>query len=69
VSATHECPCGCRAEIANRMFACKPGWFRLPRELRRAIWATAGRSLLNPARAGAVIDAISWYRDNPRKAA
>ena len=38
---THTCHApGCRTAVPPKMFACRPHWFALPRQLRDAIWAT-----------------------------
>jgi hypothetical protein len=31
---THECPGGCGRQVARRLLACKPCWFRLPKIYR-----------------------------------
>jgi hypothetical protein len=57
--STHVCP-GCRrAQVAWHLFACRPCWYRLPLEKRRAITDAYGR---NPAaHRAAMTDAINWY--------
>lgn len=61
----HRCPCGCDANIPNRMFACRAGWARLPFELQAAIVATAHRTLADTHRAEIVSDAYEFLQRNP----
>lgn len=65
VSDTHDCPCGCGGQVPRRMFACKPGWFRLPKEIRDRIWS-AHRAGLAGKHRDAMAAAMIWYRANPR---
>lgn len=58
----HRCPKpNCRQIIPNHLFACAPHWYELPRDLRRAIYATATRPLTDPQRAQIVRDAIAAW--------
>lgn len=62
-AGTHRCPGGCGAAVHNRLFACRSCWAALPRDLQRPIVDTVGRSLLDPARLGAVQVARRFYRE------
>lgn len=63
---THECPCGCGAQIERAKLACKPGWFRLPAELRHFINSAYRSRLRSPEpHQRAIREALEWYRDNP----
>lgn len=63
-TAVHRCPCGCGSNIPNHLYACRPGWYRLPAEIRSAIWGTVKLTLLHPDRRAALSAAAEWYRDN-----
>lgn len=61
---THPCPAGCGAVVLNHRFACRPCWYRLPRDLREPITATYR---VDPdAHHHAMSDAVRWYADNPK---
>lgn len=61
--STHDCPCGCRAQIPRHRFSCYDSWQRLPVELKRAI---TGNYRRNPiAHARAMGEARAWLRDEP----
>jgi hypothetical protein len=62
---THTCPCGCGVQVPNNLYACRIGWYRLPKEIRNSIWATAKLGLLHPDRREVLEAAREWYRDNP----
>jgi hypothetical protein len=62
---THQCPRPeCSRKVSDDMFACRPDWFALPAEHRRAIWDT-WRSGDEAGHAVAMADAIEWYREHP----
>lgn len=55
----HTCPGRCgRADIPDRLFACGPCWYRLPRESRRRITSNVRGTVEH---AQAMLDAQSWY--------
>lgn len=62
----HNCPCGCGAVVPNRLYACRPGWARLPLPIKDMIRSTVKAPLLSPARLDALRASRDWYRDNPR---
>ena len=63
---THECPCGCGAQIERDKLACKRGWFRLPADLRHSInQAYRLRHSVPAAHSQVLAEALAWYRDNP----
>lgn len=62
---THACPGNCGVRVPNHLYACRVDWYRLPKEIRSAIWGTAKLSLLAPGRRAALEAAREWYRDNP----
>jgi hypothetical protein len=69
-TSTHDCPGGCGAQVARHMLACKRDWYRLPKELREAVWdgwqrRRSGRPNGVRDHARAVRAAIDWYVDNP----
>jgi hypothetical protein len=57
----HRCPCGCGRKVSNRFFACGPGWYRLPRDLRRPI---TGNTIGSAEHLAAMVDARRWFREN-----
>jgi hypothetical protein len=61
----HRCPCGCDGNVPDRVFACRSGWARLPRDMRGAIRRTAGRPILDQERADIIVAAIEFYRSTP----
>jgi hypothetical protein len=65
-SDTHLCPCGCKAQVPDKMYACKRGWFRLPKHIRDGIWGTYGLPSTDPVRRDALTTASEWYSDNSR---
>jgi hypothetical protein len=63
-AGTHTCPCGCGKQIANRLFACRAGWYRLPKNIRSAIHTCHTTGDVAGHRE-AMADACTWYRGNP----
>jgi hypothetical protein len=64
-SAFHACP-GCnRIAVHNRRLACRPCWFRLPKQHRQAVTdAKPG----TPQHRAALFHALTWYSQNPLEA-
>jgi hypothetical protein len=58
----HDCPGGCGARVPRWKFACKPCWFRLPREIREKISAQYRRDAA--AHRAAMREAMVWYQDH-----
>ena len=58
----HRCPCDCGGHVPNRLYSCKPSWFRLPRDLRQQI---TGNRIGSEEHALGMIDARRWFRENP----
>jgi hypothetical protein len=64
---THTCPGGCgRAGVPFRLLACQPCWYRLPRDIRRALQTVKRHT---PQHRDALEVAIGWYDANPLKGA
>lgn len=61
---THPCPGECGSNVPNRLFACRPCWQRLPRDLAQPILATY--RIDDMAHLRAMADARRWYRANAR---
>lgn len=62
---THQCPRPeCSRAVPDDMFACKPDWFALPKDIRDLIWA-AWRTDDLDGHAEATADAMTWYREHP----
>lgn len=62
---SHECPrpeCS-RDDVPDDMFACRPDWFALPERIRADIWS--GYRGEGADHAGAMAEAIEWYREHP----
>jgi hypothetical protein len=52
---THRCPRrGCSVQVPDRVFSCRPDWFKLSAPVRAAIQATASKNLLDPERRAAI---------------
>jgi hypothetical protein len=69
VRDTHTCPCGCGGQVPRHQLACKPGWFRLPADLRGWVGAAYRTRRADPdGHFRALRAAIQWYRDHPRTA-
>lgn len=62
----HACPAGCGAQVQSHMFACTNDWYRLPKEIRDAIWRGYRREPLGEAHTAAMVAGDEWYRDHPR---
>lgn len=66
MTTSHPCPCGCGTQIDRQKLACAPSWFRIPKDLRDALWQSYrrdGRGSLPHLRA--VSRCVEWLRDNP----
>lgn len=64
-----RCPApDCGRKIKPGMFACKPHWFEIPKDIRNEIWAT-WRRLTSPHRSSVASDrsALDAYREAERK--
>jgi hypothetical protein len=60
---SHRCPApGCQIIVKSAMLACKPHWFQLSKPVREAIWATVGKSTLDPDRRAALTAAMEEWR-------
>jgi hypothetical protein len=61
----HQCPGGCGNDrIASNRFACRACWYRLPAQLRAAVWEGYRQQPLGEAHRAAMADAREWYRNN-----
>jgi hypothetical protein len=59
----HDCPGGCGRSVAYERLACSGCWYRLPLDLRTAVWDTWKARRAHPAaHRMAVSDAYQWYR-------
>lgn len=56
---THDCPGGCKKQVAFELFACRPCWYRLPYAMRQAINRTYGKDMAGHATA--MQAARDWY--------
>lgn len=61
---THGCPCGCGRQVPQHLYACRAGWFRLPNDIRTAIWRGYRRND-TAGHMAAMMEAAQWYEDNP----
>jgi len=62
---THPCPRPeCSRKVADDMFACRPDWFALPKDIRALIWDT-WRSADEEGHHEAMRAAVEWYREHP----
>lgn len=65
-TSTHPCPCGCGVPISQNRLSCPRSWYRIPKELRDALWLAYrrdGQGSLPHLRA--VARCVEWLRDNP----
>lgn len=62
----HDCPGGCGRAVERNKLSCPQDWKRLPKELRNKV-TTAWRRGTRAEHDAAVVAAIDWYRNNPRK--
>jgi hypothetical protein len=70
MSDTHGCPGDCGAQVPRHQLACKPCWFRLPKDLRDDVnYACRRRAVDASSHRRALRAAMNWYHDNPRTAA
>lgn len=66
MTADHKCPAsGCIARVPNRLLACVPHWNALSKPTQDAIYATARKNLLDPARRAALADAREEWKTQP----
>jgi len=66
---SHACPapdCTSDRPVPSHMFACRADWFRLPKDLRNRVWATADDPF-SDERAEVVAECVEYYQANPRK--
>lgn len=64
---THQCPGGCGADVEEYRLACPLCWYRLPKDLRTAIWQKWQTRKTDPfAHLRACTMALKWYRLHPR---
>jgi len=62
----HTCPgCGKPPGVPSHLFAHRPCWYRLPANLRAAIWQSYRDQPLGDAHRAAMTAARKWYRNNP----
>lgn len=60
----HRCPGGsCGRSVPPNQLACRACWYRLPVELRSAIWKAWRDSPVKHREL--VAEAIQWFKDNP----
>lgn len=66
--ATHPCPGGCGRQLLLPGQPCNDCRLRLPGPIRARLHVTTVRRHTAPAQyQDALISALAWYRDNPRK--
>lgn len=64
---THDCPGGCGRQVSPERLACRPDWYRLPKDIRDRIWREwYGAGPGTQTHRTAISYAYAWYRDNPR---
>lgn len=61
---THSCPGRCGRQVPNRLFACGPHWYRLPRDMQRGI---TGNRRGTDAHWQAIADAMDWHREQDER--
>jgi hypothetical protein len=62
---THDCPHPtCGRQVPLTQFACRNHWYRIPKDMRDAIWA-GYRSGDTLGHMQAMSDARRWLRENP----
>lgn len=60
----HRCPKrGCRVQLQESIFSCKPHWYDLSEPVRDAIWATKNLGLVHPDRQAAIKSAREEWGD------
>jgi hypothetical protein len=69
MAPTHDCPGGCGQQIPQRHLACKWDWYRLPTDIRTAVWNGYRLQRWGPEHSAALADALDWYAANPRQEA
>jgi hypothetical protein len=64
--SSHACPgVGCRMRVRPDRLACSNHWYRLPKELRDAVWLAWQNSPGSSEHMAAMAEAVRWYRENP----
>ena len=59
----HRCPSiGCDAQVPSGMFACRPHWFQLPKDIRDSIWAGYRAQPGGVAHWAAMEDAMDFFQ-------
>lgn len=62
---THLCPGGCGKQVPSHLYACRYDWFRLPINIRNAIWhAYTNHGQLSSQHVEAMNNARTWYEEN-----
>lgn len=59
---SHQCPAaGCPQKVADHLLMCRPHWYKVPRDLRNAVWAAwrNGAGAGTPEHRRAIADAIA----------
>jgi hypothetical protein len=59
---SHECPVrGCKIRVAADKLMCRADWYRVPRPMRDAVWATwrSGAGAGTPAHTAAITAAVA----------
>lgn len=64
-TTTHACPGGCGTQVDRTRYACRPCWFRVPKDMRQAIYA-AWHASDHSAHRAAMADAKVWLDAHPR---
>lgn len=66
---SHLCPAaGCRRQVSPDRLMCRPHWYRVPKPLRDAVWATwrSGAGVGTSAHAEAILAAIAAASEDDR---
>lgn len=61
---THDCPGGCGRDVQYDYLSCRVCWYRLPLDLRNAVW-DSWKVRDMKAHGAALKDARQWYVANP----
>ena len=74
MTGVHACPGvtvtgKCGRTVSNSYVACALDWYRLPARIRTRVWTAFanGRGVATPGHDDILVEAVEWYRNNPRQ--